>query len=252
MAFEEIADELYRLPRSAFTATRDARAADAARAGDRTLAAAIKKLRKPTTGAWLANLLAHERPDEVARLIELGADLRSAQGRLAGDDLRRLSQRRQELVAALAAEASRLARQAGQAAGESVVGELQGTLEAALADEDAAEALRSGRLTTGVRRAGIGPAPGAAAAPASGRLREAKSAAVEARRQVAQRRAIRERAEREVDRLAQRVGELEAELRSVRAGADQARKALREAKAHEGRAQRSEARTEGQLRRLER
>ena len=68
MSVDEIADELYRLPLSEFTSSRDARAAEAARAGDRELSAAVKKLAKPTTGAWLANLLAHERPDDVENL----------------------------------------------------------------------------------------------------------------------------------------------------------------------------------------
>ena len=58
-----------RLP-SEFTSRRDALAAEARRAGDRALAAEVKKLRRPTTGAWLANLLVRQRRDEVAQLLD--------------------------------------------------------------------------------------------------------------------------------------------------------------------------------------
>jgi hypothetical protein len=73
---DTVADELYGLPPDAFTPTRDTRAADARSAGDRGLAAAITKLRRPTTGAWLANLLARERSDQVSELLDLGAEMR--------------------------------------------------------------------------------------------------------------------------------------------------------------------------------
>ncbi|MDE3087212.1 MAG: hypothetical protein KGJ77_10660 [Acidobacteriota bacterium] len=285
MTLDEAADELYRLPLPEFTTTRDARAAEAARAGDRELSAAIKKLRKPTTGAWLANLLAHARPDDVGRLIDLGAALRSAQGRLAGDDLRRLSQQRRELVSGLSAEATRLARDAGTAAGEAAVGELEETLEAALSDEAAAEALRSGRLTARLAHAGLGfggvgtvgerPGPKKAGASArveavggrggssastrrktggvdATRLRQAGAVAVEARRRLTSRRAGRERAEREVDRLGSRMEALEEDLRSVRSEAGEARTALRAARAEEQQAEKAERRAEADLRRLER
>ena len=265
---DEVADELYRLPLSAFTSTRDARAAQAARSGDRERSAAIKKLRKPTTGAWLANLLAHERPDDVERLIELGADLRTAQGRLAGDDLRRLSQQRHELVAALSAEAGRLAGAGGQAAGEAALGELVETLEAALSDEGAAMTLRTGRLTTRLQHTGLGfgdvtagvPAKAASAPTSTGhrgntpdanRRRQARAGAVEARRRLAQQRAVRERAEREVDRVTARIGELEEEARSVRAEAERARKALRAARAKERQAEKADERAQADLRRIE-
>ncbi len=57
---EEIADELYGLPPEEFTAARDARAC-ALRASDRALADAVCALRRPTTAAWLVDLLVRER-----------------------------------------------------------------------------------------------------------------------------------------------------------------------------------------------
>ena len=170
-----VAEELYGLPLAQFTATRDARAAQARKAGDQELATAIKGLKKPTTGAWLANLLVRERRPQVGHLLDLGAELRQAQAGLAIDELRRLSQARHKVVSDLRDEARVLAREVGQPISDAVALELEATLEAALADADAADALRSGRLTASLRYSGLGlsdtiPAATGATAGASGPL----------------------------------------------------------------------------------
>jgi hypothetical protein len=156
-ALDAVADELYGLVPAAFTAARDSRAADARRAGHRDLAAAIKKLRRPTAGAWLANLLVRERRQAVTDLLDLGAVMREAQSQLDGDELRRLSRQRQQVVAELAREARRLARDAGEPVGDDAGRELVTTLEAALADATASESLRSGRLAKALHYSGLGP-----------------------------------------------------------------------------------------------
>jgi hypothetical protein len=153
---DTVADDLYGLPPSEFTSRRDALAAEARQGRDRPLAAEIKKLRRPTTGAWLANLLARERRDQVAQLLDLGAAMRQAQAALATDDLRRLSQDRRLALAELSTEARDIAAHHGQPVSDAVVGEVEATLEAALADAAAADALRAGRLTTGLRYSGLG------------------------------------------------------------------------------------------------
>jgi hypothetical protein len=153
---DTVADELYGLAPPEFTSRRDARAAEARKGGDKGLAAEIKKLRRPTTGAWLANLLARERPDQVGQLLDLGTALRQAQATLATDDLRRLSQERHGVLAALSKEAHELAGRHGQAVSDATAKEVEATLEAALADSDAGDALRTGRLTTGLRYFGLG------------------------------------------------------------------------------------------------
>ena len=107
--FETIAAELSRLAPMEFVTTRDIRAADARKAGNRDLAVAIKKLRRPTTGAWLVNLLVRVRSDLVGELLDLGPALSRAQGELAGQTLRRLSERRRQLVQALSDEGQQLA-----------------------------------------------------------------------------------------------------------------------------------------------
>ncbi|MFL6239926.1 MAG: hypothetical protein ACJ735_10610 [Actinomycetes bacterium] len=153
---DPVAAELYRLAPEEFTAARDARAAELKAAGRVALATQVRGLRKPTQGAWVVNLLARERPDELAQLLDLGTSLRVAQAALQGDELRRLSAQRAQVVAALAREATGLARSAGRSLGAAVQREVEQTLEAALADPDAAEAVRAGRLSSALSYAGFG------------------------------------------------------------------------------------------------
>jgi hypothetical protein len=153
---ESVADELYGLPPAEFTAARDARSVAAKRDGDSELAVAIKKLARPTAAAWLANLLVRERTQQVEQLLELGAAMREAQAELAGDQMRQLAVQRRQIVSALGREAGQLAADRGQPVSRSIREEMEGTLEAALADPDAAEALSSGRLTTSLRYTGLG------------------------------------------------------------------------------------------------
>jgi hypothetical protein len=204
--FDQVADELYGVPPGGFVSLRDERAAGARAEGDAGLSAALKKLRKPTVGAWLANQLVRERPDEVDGLIELGAALRAAQDELAGDRLRELSRRRREVVMALSEEGRVLGRRAGVSVGDAAADELESTLEAAVADSMAGEALRAGRLTSALHYAGTGleaaevvAAPGArtdrshhepdrreASRRPSSAVREAASAAKTAARRLAE------------------------------------------------------------------
>jgi myosin heavy subunit len=153
---ESVAEELYALPQAEFTAARDARSAAAKREGDRSLADAIKKLVRPTTAAWLANLLVRERTRQVEELLELGEAMREAQSELAADQMRQLATQRRQIVSALGREAAKLAGDQGQRVSRAIREEMEGTLEAALADPAAGEALRSGRLTTSLRYTGLG------------------------------------------------------------------------------------------------
>ncbi len=156
MDFDDIADDLYGLAPERFTASRDARADEARAEGDRALAERIKKLRRPTVPAWLGNRLARDRAQDIEGLIGLGAQLREAQVGLSGDELRRLSRRRGDAVAALVAEARVLAREEDHSVSDAVLEEVTATLEAALADPAGAEALRRGRLTVALRYSGLG------------------------------------------------------------------------------------------------
>jgi hypothetical protein len=166
---DAVADELYGLPLGEFTAARDARAAEARRAGDRGLASAIKTLRRPTKVAWLANVLVRRHREQVDGLFRLGEAMQDAQDQLAGEELRQLSRRRQEVVSALTRQARRIASDAGDPVSDEVARELTATLEAALADPAARAEVNAGRLTAALSYSGFGSLDPRAAAPASRR-----------------------------------------------------------------------------------
>lgn len=143
-----MANELYSLPREEFTAARNTAVKRAREQGNRELAEQIGALRRPSTAAWVVNQLVRAQPDEVHALVELGDGLREAQRRLQGEELRRLSQQRRELVHALVQQAQALARAAGHSVSEAVARELGDTFTAAVNSSAAAQALAGGRLTS--------------------------------------------------------------------------------------------------------
>lgn len=166
MDVAEVADELYGLPPEEFSAARNERAKTYRSGGDRELGAQIAALRKPSTAAWVVNQLARHRRAELDQLIELGATMREAHLDLKAERLRALSDQRHQVIAALAGAGRALAAEQGHAVSETVVKELEQTLEAALADPDAAQAVGSGHLLTALSYAGLGGGGGAVADPA--------------------------------------------------------------------------------------
>jgi hypothetical protein len=177
-----VSDLLYGLPPTQFTTERDAQAAHAREAGDADLAAAIKKLQRPTASAALVNLLVRENREQIEVLLDIGDRLRQAQENLAADDLRKLSQQRRTSVADLVKDAKRLAAEHDQTASDAVLGQIRSTLEAASADETAAAALREGALTKPLQYSGFGAGliSEPAKPPAATRSRPSKRASVTA------------------------------------------------------------------------
>jgi hypothetical protein len=151
------ADELYGISPDEFIARRTGLAGDARKAGDRTLATEIGRLRKPTRTAWLVNLLARSEADRIGELLDLGRQLQEAQRSPSATDLRRLSARRRTTVDALTREAVELGKAGGYAASEGAMQEVSQTLQAALADPAVAEQLRRGRLVQAATYGGFGP-----------------------------------------------------------------------------------------------
>jgi hypothetical protein len=150
------AEELYALAPAdldRFAPRRNELAAAARKAGDRELAGQISGLKKPVQAAALANALVRQRPAEVRALSELAGRLRDAHRHLRGGELRELAEQRQHWLAELAAIAPELA---GRPVGETVLGQLRATFEAAIADEAAEQAVLSGRLTGALSYAGFG------------------------------------------------------------------------------------------------
>jgi hypothetical protein len=226
---DAVADELYGVPPDEFVGARDAAVAAARERGDRELAKAIGRLRRPTKAAWLANLLARHRAAQLDGLLGLAAGLADAQRTLDGTALRQLSSKRHQLVAAMAREAGRLAQEAGDPAAESVLRELQGILDAALARPEIAEQVRSGRLTRTLTYTGFGPEadpdavplpatrpPAATAPPAAEEVTEAPPATDTE----AADRARRERLQAERDRRAEALAAAEDEEAAARAKQD--------------------------------
>ena len=195
-AVEQAAEALYAVPPGEFVAARDEAVRAARACGDRDAARRVAALRRPTTSAWLVNLLYREQREAVEALLEIGEQLTEASRRLSGPDLQQLSAQRSQVVQALVMNARRLAADAKVAVSATVAYEVQSTLSAALADPAVAEELRSGRMLHPASYAGFGPDPEAvAAAPVTPRKAKpaAKSSAgdAEARRR-------RVRAERDV------------------------------------------------------
>lgn len=261
MDFEQVADELYALPPSRFTASRN-EAAERARADDDPeLAARLRGLRRPTTGAWLGNLLVREQPDEVRALLELGSGLRAAQSRLAGDRLRELGARRREVVAALVRQAGAEAVRAGQRVGAGPLEDLERTLHAVLADPEAADAFASGRLTAALTAA---PRPGLPAPPTPGadrnevdadaglgreRLARARRDAAEAGREAEAAARAADRARHELDRVAARHQSARDRVESATERLERARAEERRAAAEERTARERVATTDREARR---
>ncbi len=151
---DAIADIVYRLSPGEFTAVRNAQAAEARCNGRRELADAVRALRRPSTAAWAVNVLARDAADELDRLIELRSQLQVARSR---DELRALASERRRLVGALLQRAATLARERGRPLNESLLREIDDTVEAALADPAAGRAVRTGRLVRSLRHSGFGP-----------------------------------------------------------------------------------------------
>jgi hypothetical protein len=161
--------QLYGVKPTDFVATRGALAKQARSSGDKDLAGQIQAMRKPTLAAWLVNMLARARADDLAELLGLGRDLREGMGGVDADGLRELTRRRHQLVAGLVNAARQLGAANGQRVGDDAARGVQTTLEATLADADSADAVQEGSLSEPLEVSGFGFAgfdPGAAPRPA--------------------------------------------------------------------------------------
>src|SRR4051794_15887571 len=124
--------------------------------GDRALAAEIKALGKPSTAAWVCNVLVRHHRQEIENLVELGGLLREAQENLEGDQLRALDVQRRQLVSALTRQSRSLANQLGHPVSGAVGQQVEETLRGAMSAPEAGEALLEGRLTAPMSYSGMG------------------------------------------------------------------------------------------------
>ena len=150
----EIADRLYAEPLTQFTPARDA-AAKASAGEDKELAAAVKRLKKPSVAAWAVNHLVRRESAQIDQVLALGDSLREAAESMSGDDLRALTRQRRQLTTALAGTARDLARDEDVRLTSAVVDQVEGMLTAAMLDPVAARVVRSGLVLTAFTSTGV-------------------------------------------------------------------------------------------------
>jgi len=236
---DEIADQLYTLPPAEFTSARDEAVANARGAGDRAAAKDLAALKRPTQGAHLVNLLALRDPEVVAELVALGQEIRAAQGSVAATQLRDLSTKRRSAIGAALRRCRSLAAEAGS--GEPTaqqLAEAEATLAAAMADDAAADLVRSGRVVKALSYAGFGAgfgATGPVRAPTAPPVRSAPAPAARAQDDAARERLARAEAAlgaaREQERVAhEEMDRISDEITRLRTALDTASKKARDAR----------------------
>jgi hypothetical protein len=173
-------DKLYGVPLDEFVADRDELAKRLRRDGDREAAERIKKLRKPSAGAWALNQAVRRRRKETDGLLAAGERLREAhEALLGGGDpaaLREAMQEERALASGLADCAEAIASETGKS-GPALRERVRSTLHAAAVDEEAREELAAGRFVREREAAGLGPLGAAPALPAKGRTKRERAPA---------------------------------------------------------------------------
>jgi predicted RNase H-like nuclease (RuvC/YqgF family) len=149
----EIADELYGLPQEDFTPARDAKAKELK--AEKELAAAVKRLKKPSVAAWVVNLFVRRDTEQVEQVIAVGQALREAQEGMDGAELRALTKQRRQLTSAVTQQARSLAKDDGVKVTQAVADQVEATLTAAMLDPECAKAVRSGLLTAALAATGV-------------------------------------------------------------------------------------------------
>jgi hypothetical protein len=137
-------DALFTLDPEEFVPARDA-IVRRLRKTDRSAAAEVAKLRRPTVPAWALNVVAREHPREIQAVLKAGERLRAAQEKALRGDATALrtatSERREAIAKVTALVAGVLGDRAPAQAGA-----VSATLEAATVDTAVAGLLEAGRL----------------------------------------------------------------------------------------------------------
>ncbi len=147
--------DLYALPPEEFTAARNALAKELKAAGKKDEAAAVAKLRRPSVAAWALNQVARTKADLVEAALAAGQELRAAtEATVAGEagELRAASAaERTAANAVVKAAAAHLGARA-----EALTPALLATLRVAALDDEVADELRRGVLTSDQEQPGFG------------------------------------------------------------------------------------------------
>jgi hypothetical protein len=151
-----IAEELYGVLPGEFTGTRNQWAKQTKAEGDAELARRVQELRRPSVAAWVVNMLMRHQGEQMTQVLELGTSLRQAQSDLDAEALRELTRQRRQLTTAVTHQGRVLAGELGQKVTDAVADQVEGTLHAAMVDEQAAAAVRSGMLVAALTATGVG------------------------------------------------------------------------------------------------
>ena len=137
-------DELFAEEPKDFTATRDALVRDLKAADRAEEAAEVKALRKPTVAVAAVNRVARTHADQVAALVEIGAELAALQAvaRPDRDELRDLTRQRRTLLLQLTEYAAATTERPDGARSS-----ITATLDTASLDDALRDDLQRGRLT---------------------------------------------------------------------------------------------------------
>ena len=222
----ETTQELYAVDPADFVAARTDLVRRLRAEGQRDLAVAVGKLRRPSPAAWAVNQLVRRAPQGVEELLRRGEELREAQDlALAGahpDDLREAAGARREAVAALTDTAVGFLAARG-ASPDAHRQQIEATLEAATLDPRAAAAVQAGRLTAaleppsgfgdlGALLAASTPAPTRRTSERRDTETKAERAAAEARRRAKELTGKARAQAEKVARLRRELGEADAEV----------------------------------------
>jgi hypothetical protein len=229
-------DRLYSLSLDEFIQARDELATELREQSDHDSAARVKKLRRPTVSAWAVNQLVRTHRSEVQELLSVGEDVRAAQrAAVSGggaEGIREITARRRRVVDRLLERTADLLAQAGHGTSRSTLDKVGDTLMAATADEEAAEALRAGRLARElVPPSGFEALAGqipVGAETASKRDRQARERARRAEDQARAAEEAAEEADREARRLEQQAERTREDATRARRRADRASERARE------------------------
>jgi hypothetical protein len=152
-------DELYVTPPPAFVPRREGLAGEARAAGRTADARRIRAARRPSLAAWAANLLLRSRPEESRTFLDLGRALRDAYRSLDAEGVKELTEQRRSVVSAMSRQAAGLAAEAGHRLSDPVLRDVEATLRAVLADQDAADRWATGRLESALTPPSDFPGP---------------------------------------------------------------------------------------------
>ncbi len=152
MTAEDDIDRLYGVRPEEFTALRKDLAAAARRRGDSHAAKELAAARRPTTAAWVVNVLVRSDGTARRRMAELTEALRGAHAAMDGARIRELSTTQRKLVTELVRSAFATAEITEPSA--ALRDDVTATLQAAIADPDVAA--RLGRLAKAEQWSGFG------------------------------------------------------------------------------------------------